>query len=55
MQLLGLLRIDLPDVHLACNRPVAFGFYFGQMEITAFAKNELNGQNFQTKFDLLNH
>ncbi|CAI2175027.1 5910_t:CDS:2 [Funneliformis geosporum] len=54
VELLGTLRIDLPDVHLACDRPVTFGFSFGQMEITAFAKNELNGQNFQTKFDLLN-
>jgi molecular chaperone DnaK (HSP70) len=52
MELIGTLRIDLPDVHLGCNRPVTFGFSFGQMEITAFAKNELNGQNFQTKFDI---
>ncbi|CAG8669775.1 11342_t:CDS:2 [Funneliformis mosseae] len=52
MELLGTLSIDLPDIHLACARPVNFGFSFGQMEITAFAKNKLNGQNFQTKFDL---
>ena len=52
MKLVGTLRIDLPDTYLACNRPVTFGFSFGQMEITAFAKNELNGQNFQTKFDI---
>ncbi|CAB4375339.1 unnamed protein product [Rhizophagus irregularis] len=52
MELVGTLRIDLPDTHLACERPVAFGFYFGEMEITAFAKNERNGQNFQTNFEL---
>jgi molecular chaperone DnaK (HSP70) len=53
MELVGTLRIVLPDVtdvHLACK--VSFGFYFGDMEITAFANNELNGQNFQTKFYL---
>ncbi|PKY39922.1 actin-like ATPase domain-containing protein [Rhizophagus irregularis] len=52
MELVGTLRIDLPDTHLACERPVTFGFYFGEMEITAFAKNERNGQNFQTNFKL---
>jgi hypothetical protein len=52
MELVGTLRIDLPDVRLACNRPVTFGFSFGQMEITAFARNESNGQVFQTKFYL---
>jgi len=54
MELVGILQIDLPDVHLGCDRPITFGFSFGQMEISAFAKNELNGQNFQTKFDILN-
>ncbi|GBC08039.1 hypothetical protein RclHR1_07890006 [Rhizophagus clarus] len=52
MELVGTLRIDLPDIHLACKRPVTFGFYFGDMEITAFARNEFNGQNFQTKFEI---
>ncbi|RIA87535.1 hypothetical protein C1645_807261 [Glomus cerebriforme] len=52
MELVGTLRIDLPDVHFARDRPVEFGFYFGDMEITAFARNERNGLNFQTKFDL---
>ncbi|CAB4375358.1 actin-like ATPase domain-containing protein [Rhizophagus irregularis] len=52
MELVGTLRIDLPGIDLARKRPVAFGFYFGDMEITAFAKNELSGQNFQTKFYL---
>jgi molecular chaperone DnaK (HSP70) len=52
MELVGTLRIDLPDIHLARNRPVTFGFYFGDMEITAFARNEVNGQNFQTKFEV---
>ncbi|PKC17262.1 actin-like ATPase domain-containing protein [Rhizophagus irregularis] len=52
MELVGTLRIDLPDIHLACKRSVTFGFYFGDMEITAFARNEVNGQNFQTKFEI---
>ncbi|CAI2172469.1 1056_t:CDS:2 [Funneliformis geosporum] len=50
---LGLLHIDLPDLDLKRrDRTVTFGFSFGQMEITAFARNEVNGQNFQTRFDL---
>ena len=49
MELVGTLRILLPN---GFNNSVSFGFSFGQMEITAFAKNELNGQNFQTKFDV---
>ena len=50
MELLGLVRIDLPGEGL--NRQVTFGFSFGQMEITAYTKNKLNGQNFETKFEL---
>ncbi|GBC08036.1 hypothetical protein RclHR1_07890003 [Rhizophagus clarus] len=49
MELVGILRILLPN---GFDNKVTFGFSFGQMEITAFAKNELNGQNFQTKFDV---
>jgi hypothetical protein len=30
--------------HLSCDRPVTFGISFGQMEISAIAKNEINGQ-----------
>ncbi|RIA85207.1 hypothetical protein C1645_831139 [Glomus cerebriforme] len=43
MKLLGVINIDLPDVHLD-NRSIIFGLTFGQMEITAFARNQLNGQ-----------
>ncbi|CAG8440637.1 uncharacterized protein OCT59_009847 [Rhizophagus irregularis] len=52
MELLGTLEIDLPDPHLGCNRFVTFGLKFGGMEITATAKNDLNGQNFQISFDI---
>ncbi|RIA87543.1 hypothetical protein C1645_777131 [Glomus cerebriforme] len=49
MELVGTLRILLP---VGFNSSVTFGFSFGQLEITAFAENELNGQNFQTRFDV---
>ncbi|CAB4375331.1 unnamed protein product [Rhizophagus irregularis] len=49
MELVGTLRILLPN---GFNHSITFGFSFGQMEITAFAKNETNGQNFHTKFDV---
>ncbi|RIA79986.1 hypothetical protein C1645_882415 [Glomus cerebriforme] len=52
MELLGKLRISLPDVHLGGNRPVLFALTFGRMEIIATAKNQLNGQNYQTTFKL---
>ncbi|CAG8538053.1 11758_t:CDS:2 [Funneliformis caledonium] len=50
---LGSLHIDLPGI--VKNRremKVTFGFFFGQMEITAFARNEVNGQNYKIRFDL---
>ncbi|CAG8490367.1 uncharacterized protein OCT59_009788 [Rhizophagus irregularis] len=49
MKLLGVLNADLPDTHLD-NRSIDFGLIFGQNEITAFARNELNGQKFVTTF-----
>ncbi|RIA82048.1 hypothetical protein C1645_789101 [Glomus cerebriforme] len=52
MKLLGKLRISLPDVHLGKDRHILFALKFGQMEITATAKNKLNGQNYQTTFKL---
>ncbi|CAG8758932.1 13428_t:CDS:2, partial [Dentiscutata erythropus] len=52
MKLLGKLKIDLPDVHLGCKRPVRFSLTFGRMEITASAKNMINGQNYHSKFEL---
>ncbi|CAB5356029.1 unnamed protein product [Rhizophagus irregularis] len=45
MKLLGVLNADLPDTHID-NRSIDFGLIFGQNEITAFARNELNGQKF---------
>ncbi|CAB4438834.1 unnamed protein product [Rhizophagus irregularis] len=52
MEYVGTLRIDLPDVHLGYNRPVTFGLSFGHMEISAFAKNNVNGQNYKTSFEV---
>ncbi|GBB95725.1 hypothetical protein RclHR1_00260030 [Rhizophagus clarus] len=52
MEKLGNLLISLPDVHLGKNRPILFGLTFGRMEITATAKNQLNGQNYQTTLKL---
>ncbi|GES97278.1 hypothetical protein GLOIN_2v1788280 [Rhizophagus clarus] len=52
MEKLGNLLISLPDVHLGQYRPVLFGLTFGRMEITATAKNQLNGQNYQTTLRL---
>ncbi|POG60125.1 hypothetical protein GLOIN_2v1487277 [Rhizophagus irregularis DAOM 181602=DAOM 197198] len=53
MEKLESLLISLPDVHYG-RRPILFGLTFGRMEITASAKNQLNGQNYQTtlKFDI---
>ncbi|EXX75864.1 hypothetical protein RirG_038140 [Rhizophagus irregularis DAOM 197198w] len=52
MEKLGNLFISLPDIYLGKNRPVLFGLTFGRMEITATAKNQLNGQNYQTTLKL---
>jgi len=52
MEKLGNLLISLPDVHLGTKRPILFGLTFGRMEITATAKNTLNGQNYQTTLKL---
>ncbi|PKY50239.1 actin-like ATPase domain-containing protein [Rhizophagus irregularis] len=52
MEELGSLIISLPDIHLGKNRPILFGLTFGRMEITATAKNKLNGQNYQTSLKL---
>ncbi|PKC69501.1 hypothetical protein RhiirA1_533414 [Rhizophagus irregularis] len=49
MKLLGVLNVDLPDAHLD-NRSINFGLTFGPNKITAFTRNELNGQKFVTKF-----
>jgi molecular chaperone DnaK (HSP70) len=52
MKLLGELLISLPDVHLGTSRPCTFCLSFGDMEIKARAFNQINGQNYQTKFEL---
>ncbi|CAB4446859.1 unnamed protein product [Rhizophagus irregularis] len=49
MKLLGVLNVDLPDAHLD-NRSINFGLTFDPNKITAFTRNELNGQKFVTKF-----
>ncbi|KAF0553314.1 actin-like ATPase domain-containing protein [Gigaspora margarita] len=53
MKLLGSLKIDLPDAHFGLERPVRFSLMFGRMEITASAKNMINGQNYHSKFRLI--
>ncbi|CAG8504542.1 13181_t:CDS:2 [Acaulospora colombiana] len=52
IRLLGKLKIDLPDVNLGTERPVAFRLTFGRMEITATANNKINGQSYQTTFEI---
>jgi molecular chaperone DnaK (HSP70) len=52
MELLGKLKIDWPDKHLGLNRPTTFKLAFGRMEITARASNDINGQNYQTSFEV---
>jgi hypothetical protein len=52
MKRLGKLLIDWPDVHLGLERPTTFKLAFGKMEFTATAKNEKNGQNYQTSFKI---
>ncbi|RIA90030.1 hypothetical protein C1645_876360 [Glomus cerebriforme] len=49
MILLGVINIDLPDAHLD-NRSIDFGLIFGEMKITALARNQLNGQQHLTTF-----
>ncbi|GBB95731.1 hypothetical protein RclHR1_00260036 [Rhizophagus clarus] len=52
MEKLGSLSISLPDVHLGTDRPILFGLTFGRMEITAYARNKTNGQNYQATLKL---
>ncbi|CAG8562945.1 7176_t:CDS:2 [Rhizophagus irregularis] len=52
MEKLGSLSISLPDVQLGIDRPIEFGLTFGRMEITATAKNNRNGQNYQATLTL---
>ncbi|CAB4387228.1 unnamed protein product [Rhizophagus irregularis] len=50
MELLGTLKIDLSD--RGPNRSVSFALSFGQMELTATARNETNGQNYHAIFKI---
>ncbi|CAG8685765.1 4639_t:CDS:2 [Acaulospora colombiana] len=52
MKLLGAFTIDLPDTHLGLNRPVRYTLSFGQMEIECIARNETNGNVYNTTFTL---
>jgi hypothetical protein len=48
---LGDFIIDLPDAHLGQDRKVYTELCFGEMEIQAYAKNEYNGNEYNTTFD----
>ncbi|GBB86778.1 hypothetical protein RclHR1_01320013 [Rhizophagus clarus] len=48
---LGEFIIDLPDVYLGKDRKVQFELCFGKIEIQAYARNEINGQEYKTTFD----
>ncbi|PKY24635.1 hypothetical protein RhiirB3_233290 [Rhizophagus irregularis] len=47
---LGDFIIDLPDAHLGKDRKVRIELTLGKMEIQAYAKNEYNGQEYETSF-----
>ncbi|RGB27127.1 hypothetical protein C1646_819954 [Rhizophagus diaphanus] len=49
MELLGELYIDLPDVHLGCNRVVTLGISFDQTVISVFAIYEVTGKKYIIK------
>ncbi|CAI2198468.1 2387_t:CDS:1, partial [Funneliformis geosporum] len=53
MKLLGKLKIDWSEDKHVMNRPTTFKLAFGRMEIKATAKNEINGQTYETSFDLI--
>src|SRR5207249_7418729 len=48
LKLLGKLKINLSDC--SPDRRVSFALSFGEMELTATARNETNGQNYQVTF-----
>ncbi|CAB4375394.1 unnamed protein product [Rhizophagus irregularis] len=52
MEKLGSLSISLPDAQLGIDGPIEFGLTFGRMEITATAKNSVNGQNYHATLTL---
>ncbi|RIA90035.1 hypothetical protein C1645_738170 [Glomus cerebriforme] len=50
MELLGTLKINLSD--RGPDRQVSFALSFGQMELTATARNEINGHNYLATFEI---
>ncbi|RIA90038.1 hypothetical protein C1645_876364 [Glomus cerebriforme] len=50
MELLGTLKVDLSDD--GPDRRVSFALSFGQMELTATARNEINGRNYHATFEI---
>ncbi|GBB91423.1 hypothetical protein RclHR1_01870018 [Rhizophagus clarus] len=55
MILLGMCYIDPPDVHFgcdSCDRLVTLEISFGKMEITAIARNNMTGREFEVSFCL---
>ncbi|CAG8602704.1 16306_t:CDS:2 [Funneliformis mosseae] len=51
MKKIGELRLDFPDPHLGFHRKITFTLTFGQMEIRAYARNQL-GQSTNANFEL---
>ncbi|CAG8611977.1 5309_t:CDS:10 [Diversispora eburnea] len=51
MEEVGKLRIKLPDIHLGIDRPVEFGLKFGELLITATARNKTNGESYSAEFN----
>ncbi|RHZ52254.1 hypothetical protein Glove_463g12 [Diversispora epigaea] len=51
MKEVGKLRIKLPDIHLGIDRPIEFGLKFGELLITATARNKTNGEAYSAEFN----
>ncbi|CAG8749786.1 22224_t:CDS:2 [Cetraspora pellucida] len=52
VELLGKFTIKMPDKHLGLNRSVIYTLLFGETEIKATAKNQANGKEYHTTFEL---
>jgi hypothetical protein len=50
MHKIGELEIDLPDTEGGIDRPVEFSLTFGELLITATARNKKSGRIYTTKF-----
>ncbi|CAB4494383.1 unnamed protein product [Rhizophagus irregularis] len=50
VEVLGELRILLPDIHLGKNRPIEFSLKFAKEEIKASARNKITDKIYQTTF-----